>query len=587
MRKHLPLGLLLAFTAIIFLTTAIRPSLLDDADATHAEAAKEMIERNDWVTLHVNGVRYLEKAPLLYWATAISFRLFGYNAFAVRFPIVLGILLLSLVAYWFGRWAYSEKAGLYAAAILASCVGMFLFTRVMIPETILTLWFTLAHYCFLRGFFGEGKQKRWYYGLYAAIALAVLTKGLIGIAFVAGPIGLFLLLTRNLFSEIKHLRLVTGTLLFLLIAAPWHLLAGIRNERFFWFYFMNEHVYRFLGKREPKDYNRVPFVFYWLMHLIWLFPWSVGVPLLGSQKPSVDRNAERRKLINLYVWLWAALILIFFNISTSQEYYTFPVYAPLALLLGAAFAAVEDKAGARKYLLWMQGALAATALLIAGMLGALVWKARNIQPTGDLSDLLALAPADSEQYTLSLGHFFDLTTNAFAELRVPALGAALTLSIGFGLAFWFRWRQRHSLAAIAMVAAMGLMFVWANLAQQKFDPVLSSRMLAQEIQKRWEPGAKIVFNGEYETGSSIAFYTNEQVLLLNGRVTGMAFGSTYRDAPPIFLEVADLRRLWQGKERIFFFTEDNKKETALEAIKGLPLYPLASRGGKTVLVNKP
>lgn len=587
MRKHLPILLLLAFTAAVFLVTSFRPSLLDDADATHAEAAKEMIERNDWVTLHVNGVRYLEKAPMLYWLTAASFRVFGFNAFAVRLPIVVGILLLVFVAYLFGRWAYSERAGLYAAAALASCVGMFLFTRVMIPEAILTLWFTLAHYCFLRGFFGEGTQKRWYYGLYAAIALAVLTKGLIGIAFIAGPIGLFLLLTRSLLTEIRHLRLLTGSLLFLAIAAPWHLLAGFRNERFFWFYFMNEHVYRFLGKREPKDYNRVPFVFYWLMHLLWLFPWSIGLPLLAWQKPSINLKAERQRLINLYVLLWAALILIFFNISTSQEYYTFPVYAPLALLLGAAFAAAEYRPEAQKILLWAQGALAAVGLIAATVLGGLVWSARHVQPTGDLSVLLNQAPSDAEQYTLSLGHFFDLTTNAFTELRTPAVGAALTLCVGFLAAFWFRRRQRHSLATAAMTVSMGLMFVWANLAQQKFDPVLSSRGLADEIQRRWEPDAKIIFNGEYETGSSIAFYTNEQILLLNGRVTGMAFGSTYPDAPLIFLEASDVRRLWLGGDRIFFFTEDSKKEKALSSIEGLPVFPVASRGGKTVLTNKP
>ena len=590
MRKHLPIALLLTSTFIIFTVTSFKPSLLDDADATHAEAAKEIIERGDWVTLHVNGVRYLEKAPMLYWLVAASFRVFGFNAFAVKFPITLAIVALAFAAYRFGRWAYSEKAGLYAAAILASCVGMFLFTRVMIPEAILTLWFTLAHYCFLRGFFGEGREKRWYYGLYAAIALCVLTKGLIGIIFVAGPIGLFLLLTRSLFSEIRHLRLGAGALLFLLIAAPWHLLAGLRNDRFFWFYFINEHFKRFIGTREPKDYNRVPFVFYWLMHLLWLFPWSVAVPLLGSQKPALNRKAERERLINLYVWLWAALILIFFNISTSQEDYTFPVYAPLALLLGAAFAKAEDSPQAQRYLLRAQGALAAIALIAASVLGALVWKARNVQltgPTGDLSDLLNQAPSDAEQYTLSLGHFFDLTTNAFAELRVPAIGAAISLGAGFLLAFLFRKRKQHARAAVAMFITMGAMFICANLAQQKFDPVLSSRGLADEIQRRWEPNAKIVFNGEYETGSSIAFYTNEQVLLLNGKVTGMAFGSTYPDAPKIFLEAEDVRRLWQGDARIFFFTEDSKKNKALKVIEGLSFFPLADRGGKSVLMNRP
>src|SRR5262249_48806334 len=158
-------------------------------------------------------------------------------------------------------------------------------------------------------------------------------------------------------------------------------------------------------------------------------------------------------------WLWAGLILLFFNISTSQEYYTFPVYAPLSLLLGAAFMKVEESPRGQVYLRWAQGALAAVGLVLAATLGALVWKSRNIRPTGDLSVLLDQAPSDSEQYTLSLGHFSDLTTNAFAELRVPATGAAVALGVGFLLAFLFRRRKRHAHAAVAMFVTMGAMFV--------------------------------------------------------------------------------------------------------------------------------
>ena len=120
MRHRLPLILLLAFTAIIFISSCFQPSLLDDADSTHAEAAKEMLQRGDWVTLHVNGVRYLEKAPLLYWLVATSYRLFGVNQFAVRFPVAVAVVLLTWLIYLFGCWAYSEKAGLYSAAFVAS-----------------------------------------------------------------------------------------------------------------------------------------------------------------------------------------------------------------------------------------------------------------------------------------------------------------------------------------------------------------------------------------------------------------------------------------------------------------------------------
>ena len=586
MSHRLPVILLLAFTAIIFISTSFQPALLDDADSTHAEAAREMIERRDYVTLHVNGVRYLEKAPMIYWMVAGAFHLFGINQFAVRLPTALAIVALTWMIFIFGRWAYSEKTGLYAAAVIASCIGIFLFTRVMIPEAILTLWFTIGHYCFLRGFFGTGKEKNFYYGFYAAMALAVLTKGLIGIIFIAGPVFWFLLLTRN-FSELKNMRIVTGVLLLLVIAAPWHLLAGYRNDRFLWFYFVNEHFKRFLGTREPKDYNRVPFLSYWLLHLIWLFPWSLGLPL-GWPKHFTPfwKLLDRRTMINLYLWIQALCILIFFNLSTSQEYYTFPAYAPLALLLGAAFHSAQDSALGRRYLTLANGALAVIGLAAAAVLFTLVWQARHIQPTGDISSLLNMMASDSEQYTLALGHMFDLTTAAFAELRGPALGAAVALSVGFVLAWIFRWRGHHGRSIGTMMVAMGVLFVCANRAQIRFDPVLSSRGLAMEIEKRWEPGAQLVFNGEYETGSSIAFYTNRQILLLNGKVTGMAFGSTYPDAPPVFLSYDDVRRLWNGPQRIFLFTENSKRDTLLKNLN-VPFHVLADKGGKSVLMNKP
>jgi hypothetical protein len=555
---------------------------MDDADSMHAQAAKEMLLRGDWVTLHVNGVRNLEKAPLIYWAVALSYRIFGVNQFAVRFPTALAVVLLTLTVFVFGRFAFGEKAGLYAGTAIASCIGVFLFTRFMIPEAILTLWLVSAHYCFARAFFGDARAKRWYYGCYVAMALAVLTKGLIGMVFVAGPVGLFILLTRK-WGELRVMRLVTGSLLFLAIAAPWHIIAGIRNEHFFWFYFVNEHFLRFIGKRYPVDYNRVPFLSYWLLHLVWLFPWSIGFPLFGGVRPGLSRHSS---MVVLYLWLWAGLILIFFNLSTSQEYYTFPSYPALALLLGTSFASAEERPRAKRYLLWAQAVLAAVCLAAGCLLLLLVWRARHLPSTGDLSAVLNLDPSNGERYTLSMGHFFDLTPQAFAILRLPALGAAVALIAGFVLALVFRIRNRPGAAAAAMCIAMGLLFVCANRALAEFEPVLSSRPLADEIERRWERGAKIVIDGEYESGSSIGFYTNQQLLLLNGRVTGMEFGSHYPDAPPVFIEMEDLRTLWAGAQRIFLVVPDEDRERIVREL-GQPVYVAAQRGGKLILMNHP
>ena len=599
LRQHLALIGLLAFSATIYLSACFQPALLDDADAAHAQAAKEMLQRHDWVTLHVNGVRYLEKAPLLYWLVAISYRLFGINQFAVRVPTALAVVLLAWMVYAYGRWAYSARAGLYAAAISASCVGMFLFTRIMIPEAWLTLFHTLAHYCFVRAFFGTEREKRLYYGCYVAMALAVLTKGLIGLVFIVAPVCGFFLLTRC-FAEWRHLRLGSGLAVFLAIAAPWHLLAGWRNAHFFWFYFINEHVLRFLGLREPKDYNKVPFVSYWLLHLAWLFPWSAGLPLLvrhfpcglvcayvrGTRAYAHTRTADRQALITLYLWLWAGCILLFFSLSTSQEYYTFPAYAPLALLLGSAFAATEAQAGASRYWQWAQGVLAGIAVGLAALLVVLVWQARHVPAAGDFSALLNLAPADAERYTFSLGHFFDLTPQAFAALRGPALATAVVLSIGFPLAFYWRWQKRHGYAAAAMLVTMGLLFVCANRALIRFEPVLSSRPLADVILRHWEPGAQVIINGDYESGSALRFYIDQPILLLHGRVTTMVFGSTYPDVPPVFLEDEDVRRLWSGPARIFLFTENIRRAAFLNMLQ-MPVIDVADQGGKSVLTNKP
>lgn len=584
MRKHLPIIFLLVFTALIYISISFQPSVLDNADAVHAQASKEMVLRHDWVTMYVNGVRYLQKAPLLYWLVASAYQVFGFNAFAVRFPTVVAIVLLGWVAYLFGQWAFSQKAGLYAAAVLVSCFGMFLFTRIMIPEALLALLITIAHFCFLRAFFGTGRAKRFYYGFYAATALAVLTKGLIGIVFTVGPAFLFLLLTGN-FSAWRQLRLLSGSALFLAIAAPWHLLAGFRNEHFFWFYFVNEHFLRFLNKRYPVDYGKMPFHSYWLLHLVWLFPWSLGLPLLIKQLPRLQPKADRKTQVNLYLWLWAGIILIFFSISSNQEYYTFPAYPALALLLGAAFAEAEGGVKTKKYLLWFNGAIAAIAVVIAAVLGVLVWNARNVQATGDLSSFLNQVSSDDERYTLSLGHLFDLTGEALAELRGPAISAALLLFVGFLLAFWFRKQRQHGLAMTAMVLTMGLFFICANRAHAQFEPVLSSRVMAEEIVQRWEPGAKIVLNGNYETGSSLRFYLDQQILLLNGRTLIMEFGSRYPDAPPIFLNYEDVRRLWRGSDRIFLFTENPKKEALLKNL-AMPVFFVAEKGGKTLFTNK-
>lgn len=576
-RTHLVL--LLSLTALIYIGSAWNPSLQDDADAAHAEAAREMVERGDWVTLHINGIRYLEKAPLMYWAVAASYKLFGFTEFATRLPLAIGTMLLVAAVYFFGSWMGGARAGFYSGLAISTGLGVYLFTRIMIPEIILSFFLTVAFYFFLKVYFGE-LDSRWSYLFYACMAAAVLTKGLIGIVFPGGVLFAFVLLTNG-WRRLWQLRPVSGILLFLIIAVPWHALAIWRNDKFFWFYFINEHFLRYLGKRYPADYDTVPIASFWLLHLVWLFPFSVFLPLAVGRVRNLWRPAEREDQLRLFAWLWVLVVIVFFSFSTRQEYYTFPAFPALALLAGAGLARGEKEDS--RWTLGGQGLLAFLGIAIGAVLGYLLWVSRDVAPAADISEALTHNP---ENYKLALGHMSDLTVEAFAVLRTPAAGAAVSLGIGFGLAFLLRWKRKTLQASLLTAVTTACFIYFAHMALSVFDPYLSSKPLAKAIKQRLASGDIVVINGEYQGGSSIGFYMPQKVLLLNGRMTGLEFGSYYPDAPQVFIGNSEIAELWRGNQRVFLFTRDNEFEKVKSAVNA-EMYRIAAAGEKSVYSNRP
>ena len=215
--RKLPLAILAVsflFVAIYF-GSAFTPGLQDDADSTHAEAAREMSVTHDYVTLKVNGNRYLEKAPLMYWLVAFSYSAFGVNEFATRLPTILAMLMLTLLAIKWARRAFGERAGVYAGLFVTTTAGYYLFTRILIPEAILSLFIACSFYCFLTALDG-GAAWRWYAG-YACLALAVLTKGLLALVVVGFAVLLYLWLSGD-WRSWRQFRIFTGLFLFLTIA---------------------------------------------------------------------------------------------------------------------------------------------------------------------------------------------------------------------------------------------------------------------------------------------------------------------------------------------------------------------------------
>ena len=576
-RTHLLLLLLL--TALIYVGSAWNPSLQDDADASHARAAREIVERNDWVTLHINGIRYLEKAPLMYWAVAFSYKLFGFTEFATRLPLAIAAMLLVAAIYYFGRWMGGGRAGFYSGLAMCAGLGVYLFTRVMIPEVIISFFLTVAFYFFLKVYYGE-LDTRWAYVFYACMAAAVLSKGLIGIVFPCGVLFVFVLMTNG-WRRLWRMRPVSGAIVFLIIAVPWHALAIWRNDKFFWFYFINEHFLRYLGKRLPADYDTVPIVSFWLLHLVWLFPFSVFLPLSWRRLRDLWRPREREDQLRLFAWLWALVVIGFFSFSTRQEYYTFPAFPALALLAGAGLARGEMEKS--RWATIGQGLLALFGAAVGAALGYLLWISRQVTPAADISQALTHNP---DNYRLALGHMSDLTVDAFAVLRTPAAGAALSLTIGFVAAFILRLKHRATGASLLTAVTVACFIYFAHMALDVFNPYLSSRPLATAIKQRLTAGDLVVINGEFQAGSSIGFYLPQKVLLLNGRMTGLEFGSHYPDAPPVFIGDGEIAQLWQGQKRVFLFTRDSDFDVVRCVIKG-EMFRLAAAGEKSVYSNRP
>jgi len=647
-----PRVILTVLWSLLYLTALFTPPLLDDADATHASAARHILTSGDWVTLYVNGIRYLEKAPLPYWFAALSFRVFGFNTFAAHLPQAIAVLLLTLVGYQWSRRAFGGRAAFYTGLATLTSTGVFLFTRIFIPEVWLSLFLALALYLLLESLnpiggktskgagvpirqsdsdTGSGPStsstrrgtlfgKTCPYLLWVALALAVLTKGLVALVFFFGAAAVYLALTAQ-YKHIRRLKPITGPILFFSIAAPWHILAGLRNtggmngHGFFWFYFINEHFLRFLGRRIPMDYNKLPAILFWSLHLVWLFPWSLFAPStavfgwrlwrsrrdIHARLDLLDRDhdglrshrGEFASCSTLLLALYSGLVLLFFSFSTNQEYYTFPAYLPLLMLLTAALTRAEatytEDRSSRRWILLAHGAFALLGLIVAGTLAFGLWNSRHLAFVPDIGSVLAHRGVGD--YTLSMSHLFDLTGPSFAALRLPASLAALTFAAGPGLAWILRSRRRHLASTVTLALTSGLFFLAAHIAFARFSPMLSSEDFAAEIQHLQSShtiatDTEILLYGDQSYGSSIPFYLGHPVLLVEGRSSSMLFGSTFPDAPHLFLNNADLLARWGTGPRKILFVPLEERD-AVDRLLGPRQYLLKETSGKALLTDRP
>jgi 4-amino-4-deoxy-L-arabinose transferase-like glycosyltransferase len=327
------LWLVLLFGFLDFFVLGRAP-LANPDEGRYAEIPREMVASGDWVTPRLNAVPYFEKPPLVYWCVAAMQKIFGPSEWVARATPALFGLGGVLLTYAAARRLHGRLAGLAAAVVLGTSLMWFALSRLLILDMAVSVLMSAALFCFILGVRETpGARRRWlFYGLYASMALATLTKGLIGF-LLTGAVMFLWLLVFNQWKRLRPFHFPTGALLFLAIAVPWHVLAAQHNPGWAHFYFVHEHWERFTttehGRAGPV-YFFVPFV------LLGLFPW-IGF-LWPAAREAIAGGWDRRKE-NADAWFlltWAVFVFLFFSKSQSKLIpYILPVFPPLAVLIGA------------------------------------------------------------------------------------------------------------------------------------------------------------------------------------------------------------------------------------------------------------
>ena len=303
--------------------------------------------------------------------------------------------------------------------------------------------------------------------------------------------------------------------------------------------------------------------------------------------------------------LYAGFMLVFFSISTNQEYYTFPAYLPLLILTAAVLASFElraervDKEAREGTDGWLLGAhllFAVVGVVSASALSYGLWTSRRLAFVPDIGTLLAHRGVGD--YSLSMSHLFDLTGPSFAALRLPAAIAAVVLLVGPVLALQMRRKARHFEATLSVAFTMAIFLIAAHIAFVRFAPMLSSEPMAATINRiagyptsesSSDPAAMratLIVYGDQSDAASVLFYTRRHALLVHGRSSTMVWGSMWPDAPHIFIDDKELASIWGTGNRKFLFAQAERRDQ-VEAVLGKRLIPIQELADKTLYTDRP
>ena len=355
------LGLAILFYFIFFHNIGTY-SLMDVDETRYVAMSRDMFNTKDFLTLYLNGQYFFEKPPLYFWQECLSFALWGgkVNEWTARFPVALLGFIFSFVVYFTARKRVSRRFGVFTSLILATSLEFIMLAKYAILDIVLTFYVGLALVCYFQVYFCQENHKKFYWwAFYFFTGLAVMAKGIPGIAIPFGTVFFTSIMAKKFKEIFKHLYIITGAIIFLLIVLPWHIIMFKKYDPLFYNeYIIKHHLHRFLNTANNEIGRKQPFYYYFLVVLWGFIPWIFSMIAVFVDKiknwgklhyVQKVRNFDFSSMDNVHkalalCWVTVIWIMFFFSSSSTKlATYILPIYYPLAIIVGLMWQDYIDK----------------------------------------------------------------------------------------------------------------------------------------------------------------------------------------------------------------------------------------------------